>query len=120
MGRPSRTECTYVPTCSDDAQPHARNASPPPPMSKGGDDTTAVGSPSLTGGPADGRHSNGCAVGHSPRPPRAGQMRPQGPPVQPYGTRPRNTPQQHLTVGHTDGEDVNLPDTCNRYPKSGC
>ena len=106
-------------TCSDDAQPHTRDASLAPAMRMGGDDTTAAGSPPPTGGPADGRHTNGCAPGHETRRRRASQPRPKGPLVQPNGARPRNTPQQHLSVGHTDGKDVNLPNTCNRYPKSG-
>ena len=38
--------------------------------------------------------------------------------VQPNDARPRNTLQQRLSVGHTNGKVVNLPDTCNRYPKS--
>ena len=39
--------------------------------------------------------------------------------VQPNGARPRDTPRQHLSVGHADGHDVNLPDMCNRYRKNG-
>ena len=104
-------------TCSDDAQPHTRDASPARAMRKGGDDTTAAGSPSPTGGPGNERHTNSCALSHKPRRPRASQPRPKEPLVQPNYARPRNAPQQRLSVGHTDGKDVNLPDTCNRYPK---
>ena len=64
-----------------------------------------------TGGPADGRRANDFALGHKPRRPRASQPRPKGPLVQPSGARPRNTPQQHLSVGPTNGNDINLPDT---------
>ena len=71
------------------------------------------------GGPANGRHTNDCALGQKPGRHGASQPRPKGPLVQPKGARPRNTPQQHLSVGHIDGNDLNLPDTCKRYPKSG-
>ena len=106
-------------TRSDDAQPHTRGASPAPAMRKAGEDTTAAGSPPPTRGPGDGRHTNGCALGHKPRGPRASQPRPKPPLVQPNNTQPRNTPQQRLSVGHTDGKDVNLPETGKRYSKSG-
>ena len=39
--------------------------------------------------------------------------------VQSNGARLRNTPRQCLSVRHIDGNDINLPDTCNRYPKNG-
>ena len=42
----------------------------------------------------------------------------QDPLVQPNNTRPRNTLQQRLSVGHTGGTDVNLPSRCNGHPKS--
>ena len=38
--------------------------------------------------------------------------------VQPDKARPRNTLQQCLSVGHTGGNDVNLPGTCNGHPKN--
>ena len=101
-------------TCSDDAQPHTRDASPAPAMRKGGDDRTAAGSPISTGGPGDGCHTNGCGLGHKPRRPQASQPRPKEPLVQPNNVQPRNTLQQRLSVGHSGGKDVNLPDTCNR------
>ena len=34
--------------------------------------------------------------------------------VQPNNARPRNTLQQRPLTGHTSGEGVNLPSTCNR------
>ena len=34
------------------------------------------------------------------------------------GARPSNTPWRRLSVGGPDGNDINLPDTCNRYPKN--
>ena len=79
----------------------------------------AAGSPPLTRGPGDGRHTSGCALGHKPRRPRASQPRSKVPLVQPNDARPRNTPQQRLSVGHTDRKDINQHDTCNIYPKSG-
>ena len=38
--------------------------------------------------------------------------------VQPDKVRPRNTLQQHLSVGHTGRKDVHLPGTCNEHPKN--
>ena len=38
--------------------------------------------------------------------------------VQPNNARQRNTLKQRVSVGHTDGKDVNLPGTCNGHPKS--
>ena len=38
--------------------------------------------------------------------------------VQPNNARPRNTLQQRLSVGHTSGEGVKLPGTCNGHPMS--
>ena len=38
--------------------------------------------------------------------------------VQPNNTRPRNTLQQRPSTGHTSGEGVNLPGTCNGHPRS--
>ena len=38
--------------------------------------------------------------------------------VQPNNARPRNTLQQRLSIGHTSGEGVNLPGTCNGHPRS--
>ena len=38
--------------------------------------------------------------------------------VQSDNARQRNTLQQHLSVGHIDGKDVNLPGTCNGHPQS--
>ena len=38
--------------------------------------------------------------------------------VQRNDARPRNTLQQRLSVGHTSGEGVNLPGTCNGHPRS--
>ena len=40
------------------------------------------------------------------------------PPVQPNNARPRNTLQQRLSMGHTSGEGVSLPGTCNGHPRS--
>ena len=33
--------------------------------------------------------------------------------------RPRNTLQQRQSTGHTSGEGVNLPGTCNGRPRGG-
>ena len=38
--------------------------------------------------------------------------------VQPNNARPRNTLQQRLSIGHTSGQGVNQPGTCNGHPKS--
>ena len=38
--------------------------------------------------------------------------------VQPNNARPRNTLQQGLSAGHTSGEGVKLPGTCNEHPRS--
>ena len=38
--------------------------------------------------------------------------------VQPNNAWPRNTLQQRLSTGHTSGEGVNLPGTCNGHPRS--
>ena len=38
--------------------------------------------------------------------------------VQPNNARPRNALQQRLSTGHTSGEGVNLPGTCNGHPRS--
>ena len=37
--------------------------------------------------------------------------------VQPNNALPRNTLQQQLPTGHTSGEGVNLPGTCNGHPR---
>ena len=37
--------------------------------------------------------------------------------VQPNNARPRNTHQQRPSTGHTSGEGVNLPGTCNGRPR---
>ena len=50
-------------------------------------------------------------------PGRAGPAQ-KDPLVQPNNGRPRNTLQQCLSVGHTSGEGVNLPGTCNGHPRS--
>ena len=51
-------------------------------------------------------------------PGRANLARKKGPLVQPNNAPPRNTLQQHLSIGHTSGEGVNLPGTCNGHPRS--
>ena len=38
--------------------------------------------------------------------------------VQPHNARPHNTLQQRPSTGHTSGEGVNLPGTCNGHPGS--
>ena len=38
--------------------------------------------------------------------------------VQPNNARPRNALQQCLSTGHSSGEGVNLPGTCNGHPRS--
>ena len=38
--------------------------------------------------------------------------------VQPNNAQPLNTLQQSLSTGHTSGEGVNLPGTCNGHPRS--
>ena len=84
-------------------------------MRKGGDNTTAAGMPPPTRGPADGRQTNDCALGHDPGLSDPAQKDPL---VQRNGARLRNTPRQRLSGGHIDGNDINVPNTCNRYPKN--
>ena len=77
-------------------------------MRKGGDDTTAAGTPPPTGGPADGRHTNDCALGHKPRRPQASQPRPKGPPC----TGQRRAAAQHTPatpVGRTHRRERHQP-----------
>ena len=38
--------------------------------------------------------------------------------VQPYNVRLCNTLQQRPSTGHTSGEGVNLPGTCDEHPRS--
>ena len=73
-------------------------------MRKGGDDTTAARIPPPTRGPADGRHTNDCALGHKPRQPRASQPRQKGPPCT---TQQRAAAQHPLAtpVGRTHGRE---------------
>ena len=77
-------------------------------MRKGGDDTTAAGTPPPTGGPTDGRHANDCALGHTPRRPRASQPRPKKTPC----TTQRRTATQHTPatpVGRTHRPERHQP-----------
>ena len=50
--------------------------------------------------------------------PRRANLAQKDPLVQPNNARPRKTLQQRLSTGHTSGEGVNLPCTCNSHPKS--
>ena len=50
--------------------------------------------------------------------PRRADLAQKDPLVQPNNARPRNTLQQRLSTGHTSGEGINLPGTCNGHPRS--
>ena len=53
---------------------------------------------------------------HRDNPGRA-NLAQEDPLVQPDKARPRNTLQQHLSVGHAGGKDVTMPGTWNGHPK---
>ena len=55
------------------------------------------------------------ATNHSD--PRRADLARKNPLVQPNNAPQRNTLQQRLSTGHTSGEGVNLPGTCNGYPR---
>ena len=58
----------------------------------------------------------GWATNHND--PGRARLAQKDPLVQPNNARPRNTLQQRLSTGHTSGEGVNLPGTCNGHPRS--
>ena len=78
-------------------------------MRKGVDDTAATRSPPPTRGPSDGRHINGCGVGHEPRRPRGSQPRRKRIPSYNPTTRGRAT---HSSNACRSGTPAGKTSTC--------
>ena len=61
-------------------------------------------------------HAAESATNHDD--PGRAELAQKDPLVQPNNARPRTTLQQGPSTGHTSGEGVNLPGTCNGHPRS--